>query len=87
MYRRESVLKDTEMEEVKNDQIIVKDYANGSPKETDFGKKTGRIALKLPHGSNGVLVKNLYLSCDPYMGTRFNNKKIYPPPFTLGEVY
>ncbi|KAL1816447.1 hypothetical protein DCAR_0520845 [Daucus carota subsp. sativus] len=74
------------MEEVKNDQIILKDYANGSPKETDFGKKTGRIALKVPKDSNGVLVKNLYLSCDPYMGTRFINKKSYLPPFTPGQV-
>nr|KYP76639.1 putative NADP-dependent oxidoreductase P1 [Cajanus cajan] len=27
----------------------------------------GTITLKLPEGSNEVLLKNLYLSCDPFM--------------------
>ncbi|KAJ0033877.1 hypothetical protein Pint_26236 [Pistacia integerrima] len=27
---------------------------------------TGAIELKLPEGSNRILVKNLFLSCDPY---------------------
>ncbi|XP_034225744.1 2-alkenal reductase (NADP(+)-dependent)-like [Prunus dulcis] len=32
---------------------------------------TGSINLKLPEGCEGVLVKNLYLSCDPGSGTRY----------------
>ncbi|KAK2967377.1 hypothetical protein RJ640_016851 [Escallonia rubra] len=54
--------------EVRNKQVILKHYVAGSPKESDFHIKTdATFTLKLPQGSNGVLVKNLYLSCDPYM--------------------
>nr|XP_043609447.1 2-alkenal reductase (NADP(+)-dependent)-like isoform X1 [Erigeron canadensis] len=62
-------------EEVNNKQILFKDYVNGFPKESDMLLSTSStISLKLPHGSNGVLlVKNLYLSCDPYMRIRMNN--------------
>ncbi|KAE8022715.1 hypothetical protein FH972_008495 [Carpinus fangiana] len=34
--------------------------------------KTSSIKLKVPDGSEAVLVKNLYLSCDPYMRGRMN---------------
>ncbi|KGN47631.1 2-alkenal reductase (NADP(+)-dependent) [Cucumis sativus] len=56
--------------EVINKQVILKDYLNGgaSPKESDFEVIANRtIKLEVPQGSNGVLLKNLYLSCDPYM--------------------
>ncbi|KAL4631922.1 hypothetical protein ACB092_04G014100 [Castanea dentata] len=36
----------------------------------------GTIKLKVPEGSSGILVKNLYLSCDPYM-LHLNNMKNY----------
>nr|WBW02127.1 pulegone reductase [Schizonepeta tenuifolia] len=56
------------VEEVSNKQIIFKDYINGFSKESDMILKTSTIKLKVPEGCNGaVLVKNLYLSCDPYM--------------------
>ncbi|KAJ0094040.1 hypothetical protein Patl1_26850 [Pistacia atlantica] len=35
---------------------------------------TGAIELKLPEGSNRILVKNLFLSCDPYMRKRMQPK-------------
>ncbi|XP_028119843.1 2-alkenal reductase (NADP(+)-dependent)-like [Camellia sinensis] len=55
-------------EEVKNKQVIFRDYITGLPKESDMHMTTDKIiSLKLPKGSNGVLLKNLYLSCDPYM--------------------
>lgn len=54
--------------EVSNKQVIFKNYVSGFPKESDMYLKTnGTIKLKVPEGSNGLLVKNLYLSCDPYM--------------------
>ncbi|KAK2994593.1 hypothetical protein RJ640_016857 [Escallonia rubra] len=54
--------------EVRNKQVILKNYITGYPKESDFYIKTdATITLKLPQDSYGVLVKNLYLSCDPYM--------------------
>ena len=32
-----------------------------------------------------VLVRNLYMSVDPYMRGRMNDRKSYVPPFELGE--
>ncbi|XP_019174857.1 PREDICTED: 2-alkenal reductase (NADP(+)-dependent)-like [Ipomoea nil] len=55
------------MEEVSNKQIVLKDYVTGYPKESDMEIRTRNLKLEVPQGSNAVLVKNLYLSCDPYM--------------------
>ncbi|KAK1288013.1 NADP-dependent alkenal double bond reductase P2 [Acorus calamus] len=43
---------------------------------------------KVPEGSNSVLVKNLYLSCDPYMRGRMSKPlhKSYTDAFTPGSV-
>ncbi|KAL5703461.1 2-alkenal reductase (NADP(+)) [Ranunculus cassubicifolius] len=59
---------------INNKQVIFGDYyITGFPKESDMQIKTTSIAaLKVPVGSNGVLVKNLYLSCDPYMRARMS---------------
>ncbi|KAK3014785.1 hypothetical protein RJ639_009211 [Escallonia herrerae] len=54
-------------EVMKNKQVLFKDYVTGVPKESDLCIGESTIALKLPEGSNGILVKNLYLSCDPFM--------------------
>ncbi|KAF2298306.1 hypothetical protein GH714_021638 [Hevea brasiliensis] len=54
---------------VSNKQVIFRDYVTGFPKESDMQLTSGgTIKLKVPEGSNNaILVKNLYLSCDPYM--------------------
>ncbi|KAG5556016.1 hypothetical protein RHGRI_006600 [Rhododendron griersonianum] len=53
----------------RNKQVILRDYVSGVPKESDMivlsSDKSSVVAL--PQGSNAVVVKNLYLSCDPYM--------------------
>ncbi|KAE9607348.1 hypothetical protein Lal_00026850 [Lupinus albus] len=54
-------------EEVQNKQVILKDYVTGYPKESDMHIKLSTIKLQVPQGSNAILVKNLYLSCDPVM--------------------
>ncbi|XP_040994599.1 2-alkenal reductase (NADP(+)-dependent)-like [Juglans microcarpa x Juglans regia] len=54
-------------EEVRNKQVVLRDYVSGVPKESDMRVRTVTMELKVPEGSNGILVKNLYLSCDPYM--------------------
>ncbi|XP_042498633.1 2-alkenal reductase (NADP(+)-dependent)-like isoform X4 [Macadamia integrifolia] len=72
-------------EEVSNKQVIFKDYITGFPKETDMVVSTGTIKLKVPEGSNAVLVKNLYLSCDPYMRSCMTNLNNYITPFTPGS--
>ena len=54
-------------DEVSNKQVIFRDYVTGYPKESDMYVTTVTIKLKVPEGSNALLVKNLYLSCDPRM--------------------
>ncbi|KAL6548726.1 hypothetical protein OROGR_008492 [Orobanche gracilis] len=70
-----------------NKQVILKNYVNGPPKESDMLLKTSTIKFKIPDGCLGaVLVKNLYLSCDPYMIGRM--KKLdghYTDAFTVGS--
>ncbi|XP_027120739.1 2-alkenal reductase (NADP(+)-dependent)-like [Coffea arabica] len=58
-----------EAEVVKNKQVMLKVYVTGLPEESDFNIRLHTtISLKVPESSNnGVLVKNLYLSCDPFM--------------------
>ncbi|XXG44555.1 hypothetical protein AAC387_Pa01g4324 [Persea americana] len=53
--------------EIPNKRIILKDYVTGSPKEDDMVLTSCTSKSKVPEGSKAVLVKNLYLSCDPYM--------------------
>ncbi|XLR52701.1 hypothetical protein S83_003373 [Arachis hypogaea] len=55
------------MAEVKNKQVVLKDYVTGFLKESDLDLVENTITLKLPEGSNEILLKNLYLSCDPFM--------------------
>ncbi|KAI3826713.1 hypothetical protein L1987_00765 [Smallanthus sonchifolius] len=76
------------MEEVRNQQVVLKDYVNGFPKESDMLiNDSATINLKLQEGSNVVLVKNLYLSCDPYMRGRMSKSQgSYVDSYTPGSV-
>ncbi|KAL6577991.1 hypothetical protein OROMI_010319 [Orobanche minor] len=73
---------------VENKQIIFKGYIEGTPKETDMELRLGKkIRLESPKGSGAFLVKNLYLSCDPYMRGRMRDfHDSYLPPFVPGSV-
>lgn len=76
-----------QQEVITNKQVILKDYVVGFPKESDMPLKTSETTLKLPKGSNGVLVKNLYLSCDPYMRGRMTKTEgSYVDSFIPGSV-
>ncbi|BFG40375.1 hypothetical protein CerSpe_266490 [Prunus speciosa] len=47
--------------EVSNKQVLLKEHLiSGNPKESNMYVTTSKIKLKLPQGSTGVLVKNLY---------------------------
>ncbi|XP_050268070.1 2-alkenal reductase (NADP(+)-dependent)-like [Quercus robur] len=77
------------MEEVENKQVILKGYVDILPNESDMEIKFSKIKLKAPKGSGAFLVKNLYLSCDPYMRGRM--RKIQAanylfPPFVPGQA-
>ncbi|OMP07687.1 Alcohol dehydrogenase superfamily, zinc-type [Corchorus olitorius] len=71
---------------VENRQVVLKEYIDGIPKESDMEMKSEKVALKAPKGSGAFLVKNLYLSCDPYMRGRMRNfHASYIPPFVPGQ--
>ncbi|XP_061989560.1 2-alkenal reductase (NADP(+)-dependent)-like [Rosa rugosa] len=55
--------------EVKNKQVLFNNYVEGFPKESDMiVTDASTIRLKVPADApNSVLLKNLYLSCDPVM--------------------
>lgn len=54
---------------------------------TDFELKVGKLKLEAPKGSGHFLVKNLFLSCDPYMRGRMRDyHDSYVPPFVPGQV-
>ncbi|XP_073013030.1 2-alkenal reductase (NADP(+)-dependent)-like [Typha latifolia] len=78
----------TEMGEMSNVRIVLKDYVVGYPKEEDMIITSSTVRLKVPEGSTAVLVKNLYLSCDPYMRGRMSKPitKSYTDSFTPGSV-
>ncbi|KAM7274117.1 hypothetical protein ACFE04_028781 [Oxalis oulophora] len=56
-----------ECEIVRNKQVVLNENVHDFLKETDTSMTSRIMKLKVPQGSNAVLVKNLYLSCDPYM--------------------
>ncbi|HUT94953.1 MAG TPA: NADP-dependent oxidoreductase [Thermoguttaceae bacterium] len=66
-----------------NHQIILAARPDGLPKETDF-KLLEAPVPKL--GERQFLVKNIYLSVDPYMRGRISEIKSYAEPVAVGDV-
>ncbi|XP_077252960.1 zinc-binding dehydrogenase family protein [Tasmannia lanceolata] len=74
-------------EQAQNKQIVLRGFIVGTPKETDMELKVGKAKMKVVEGSRSVLIKNLYLSCDPYMRGRMREYyQSYIPPFLPGSV-
>ncbi|KAG2693766.1 hypothetical protein I3760_08G111400 [Carya illinoinensis] len=74
------------MAEVDNKQVILKGYTDNAPEESDMELKVSKIKLEAPKGSGAFLVKNLYLSCDPYMRGRMRDfRNSYIPHFVPGQ--
>nr|GEW41012.1 2-alkenal reductase (NADP(+)-dependent)-like [Tanacetum cinerariifolium] len=73
---------------VGNKQIIFKNYTNELPSETNMELKLdSKIKLKAPENGGGVVVKNMYLSCDTYMRGRMRDRHdSWIPPFLPGSV-
>ncbi|KAJ0035766.1 hypothetical protein Pint_26291 [Pistacia integerrima] len=67
-------------EVIDNKQVILKELVNRAPKESDMAVKTSSISLKVEEGSKGLVVKNLYLSVEPYVKLRM--KKFEHPDFS-----
>src|SRR3954447_19606973 len=56
---------------------------HGEPKPTDFRL----VDVELPDpGPGEVLVRNTYMSVDPYMRGRMNDAESYVPPFQLDHA-
>uniref|UniRef100_K3Z7K6 Enoyl reductase (ER) domain-containing protein n=1 Tax=Setaria italica TaxID=4555 RepID=K3Z7K6_SETIT len=75
-------------EEVPNRRVILKRHVTGFPAEDDMEVVAGAARLAVPPGSAAVVLKNLYLSCDPYMRGRMSkhDRPSYVPDFVPGEV-
>jgi hypothetical protein len=64
-------------------EIRLASRPNGIPSAANFAR--AQIELKtLP--DQQVLVRNLFMSVDPYMRGRMNERKSYVPPFEIGKV-
>ncbi|TYJ44757.1 hypothetical protein E1A91_A02G006300v1 [Gossypium mustelinum] len=73
---------------VSNRKVIFKDYVFGFPKESDMVVTVDKnLKLKVASDSKDILVKNLYLSCDPYMRLLMTKRssEIFGP-YTPGTV-
>ncbi|MDE2500152.1 MAG: NADP-dependent oxidoreductase [Alphaproteobacteria bacterium] len=67
----------------KNRDIRLKSRPVGLPTPDNFELVEGEI----PHpGPGQILVRNLFMSVDPYMRGRMMDRKSYVPPFQIGEV-
>src|SRR5437764_5591032 len=66
-----------------NRQVLLAARPQGSVTEADF--RIVEAALPVP-AEGEVLVKNEWLSLDPYMRGRMNEAKCYAPPVGIGEV-
>ncbi len=64
-------------------EIRLKSRPVGIPQQGDFEL----FEAPVPEvGENQVLVKNLYMSVDPYMRGRMIDRKSYIPPFQIGQT-
>uniref|UniRef100_A0A0E0BQK0 Enoyl reductase (ER) domain-containing protein n=1 Tax=Oryza glumipatula TaxID=40148 RepID=A0A0E0BQK0_9ORYZ len=74
---------------VSNKRVILKRYVTGFLSADDMEVVTVEAPpLDVPTGSKGVVVKNLYVSCDPYMRNRMTRHELpsYILDFVPGEV-
>ncbi|XP_024960796.1 2-alkenal reductase (NADP(+)-dependent)-like [Cynara cardunculus var. scolymus] len=56
--------------EVTNKYVAIKAQVDGAPEESDFEFKTELISLTVKPGSKDIIIKNLYVSIDPYQVNR-----------------
>src|SRR5262245_66541845 len=63
-------------------EIHLKNRPVGLPRASDFELAT--VPIPIP-GADEVLVRNLYMSVDPYMRGRMLDQPSYVQPFQVGE--
>jgi NADPH-dependent curcumin reductase CurA len=63
-------------------QVVLAARPSGTPTASDFRLET----VQVPDAAPGeVLVRNLYMSVDPYMRGRMNDRKSYAPPWQIDQ--
>ena len=70
------------MTETFSREIRLRNRPTGLPSERDF--ELARVPIPEP-GQGEVLVRNIYMSVDPYMRGRMVDRESYTPPFQLGQ--
>ncbi|XP_010914867.1 2-alkenal reductase (NADP(+)-dependent) isoform X2 [Elaeis guineensis] len=60
--------------EVENRYLTVKHHIHGLPSRLDFELRSAPLTLTIPPGSEDVIVKNLFVSIDPY---QINRMKVH----------
>jgi NADPH-dependent curcumin reductase CurA len=71
------------MTTVTSREVRLKSRPDGTPVAANF--ETAEVSLGSP-GAGQVLVKNRFMSVDPYMRGRMSDRKSYVPPFQIGEA-
>ncbi len=71
------------MDETISREVHLRKRPNGMPDESDF--EIVEVPVGKPRDGE-VLVRNIYVSVDPYMRGRMIDRKSYSPPFQLGET-
>src|SRR5580704_453994 len=71
------------MSETKARQVVLAARPEGKPRLTDF--RLEETAIPTP-GPGQILLQVQYLSLDPYMRGRMDDRKSYRPPTPLGDV-
>ena len=66
-----------------NRRIVLASRPQGEPTPADF--RLENLAIPVP-GDGEVLLRNVYLSLDPYMRGRMSDAPSYAAPVALGEV-
>ncbi len=70
------------MTALKSREVRLKNRPAGLPSETDFELAEVDVPAPAP---GQVRVRNIYMSVDPYMRGRMNDRKSYVPPFQIGR--
>lgn len=68
---------------MKNNQIILNSRPSGFPTDDNFGSNTSEIG---DPAEGQMLVRNIYISVDPYMRGRMNEGESYVPAFEVGQA-
>lgn len=72
--------------EVINKYVTIKSPIDGVPKESDFELKNEPFSLLVKRGSKAIIIKNLYVSMDPYLVNLMKTKSTLGRGIAPGEV-